>query len=76
MSKQNGPTPFLINLVGHEQKRLKTPDVGWKFPNLFTKVIVDYDYIGNVIDYDYDYISFLVSSLDYDYDYSKNCNRL
>jgi len=32
------------------------------------KVIVDYE-VGNVVDYDYDYISFLVSSIDYDYDY-------
>jgi len=47
-------------------------DVGWRFPSLFAKLNVDYDYIGNAIDYDY--ISFLVNSIDYDY--SKNCNQL
>jgi len=25
--QKNGPTPFLTNLVGHEKKRLKTPDL-------------------------------------------------
>jgi len=43
-----------------------------KNPCLIAKLIVDYDWIGNVIDYDY--ISFLVSSIDCDH--SKNCNRL
>ena len=38
------------------------------------KVIADYDYIYNVIDYDYDY--FVFGNNDYDCDYLKSCNRL
>ena len=30
---------------------------------------MDYDYFGNVIDYDYDYIDFSSNVIDYDYDY-------
>ena len=56
----------------HHNRCSSYSDVGWRFPSLIAKVIVDYDSIGNVIDYDD--ISFFVSSIDYDY--SKNCNRL
>ena len=38
------------------------------------KVIADYDYIYNIIDYDYDYFAF--GNYYYDCDYLKSCNRL
>ena len=38
------------------------------------KVISDYNYFTNVIDYYYDYIA--SESHDYDYDYWGSCNRL
>jgi len=45
-------------------------------PSLTMTAIINNDKIGNVIDCNYDYISFLVNSIDYDCNYSKNCNRL
>ena len=39
-------------------------------PCIIVKVIVDYDYIYNVIDYDY------IASGNGDYDYLISCNRL
>ena len=39
-------------------------------PCVIVKVIADYDYIYNVIDYDY------IASGNGDYDYLRSCNRL
>ena len=43
---------------------------------VIVKVIANYDYICNVIDYNYDYIASGNGDYDYDYDYLISCNRL